>query len=152
LLNEQEVTLDTKTLVIADAFQPQAIAGVMGGMFSGVNETTRDILLESAFFTSATISHATQKYKLISDASERFERGVDPQLANKAMARVTELILQIAGGVVGDIIDTTTVKYLPKNYPITLRKSRIKRMLGIEITDKDVNNIFQRLNMQVEKN
>lgn len=151
LLNEQEINLDSKTLLIADANQPLAIAGVMGGISSSVDENTQAIFLESAFFEPKTIAYATQKYRLVSDAAQRFERGVDPEIAYKAMERATQLIIQIAGGEAGKIIDKTDNNYLPKNNTIKLRHSRIKRILGMEFTAAEVENIFQKLNFDYKK-
>lgn len=151
LLNEQDINLDEKTLIIADAKNPLAIAGAMGGISCGVTENTQAIFLESAFFKPDVVAHSTQKYRLFSDASQRFERGVDPDLPRKALDYVTQLILQLVGGTVCEIVDATTSSYLPKFNAITLRKSRIQKILGIEFSDYQVTNMLERLNMNIEK-
>ncbi len=121
LLNAQTVQLDSKTLVIADDEKPLAIAGVMGGMESGVTLLTKDIFLESAFFQPVCISRASRHYKFISESSYRFERGVDPLLQIQAIEHATQLILDIAGGEAGPVIDVSEKKYLPKSKTISLR-------------------------------
>jgi phenylalanyl-tRNA synthetase beta chain len=149
LLDGQQATLDTKTLVIADHQHPLAIAGVMGGSFSAVNEATIDILLESAFFSPIAVSHAVQHYHISSDSAQRFERGVDPQLQAIAIERATELILAIAGGEPGLI--NNVVATLKKPVSILLRRDRIQRVLGIAVLDHQVENILNRLGMICKK-
>lgn len=149
LLNEQEVILDNKTLVIADANQPQAIAGVMGGSYAAVSNTTTDIFLEAAFFDALTINHAVQTYLLNSDSSQRFERGVDYHLAHRAIERASELILSIVGGEAGPVTEAVDKTKLPSNKVIHLRRARINRILGTSIADTEVVAILQRLGMTV---
>lgn len=151
LLDGQEIELDTKTLVIADAVQPHAIAGVMGGNFSAISESTQNIFLESAFFTPETIAYAVQHYHLLSDASHRFQLGVDPELSIRAMERGSELILQIAGGKPGPTVETVKLDKLPEHLPIKLRRSRIPRILGVSILDAETVKILQQLGMKVIK-
>src|SRR5699024_7513545 len=98
LLDGQDIALREGTLVIADKAKPLAIAGVMGGEHSGVNTTSRAIFLESAFFTPLAVAGQARSYGLHTDASHRFERGVDPGLARDAIERATELLLAITGG------------------------------------------------------
>jgi len=98
LLDGQELELGQDTLVIADAGKPLAMAGIMGGEESGVTSDTRDILLESAYFTPTAIIGKARGYGLHTDSSHRFERGVDPQVQELAMERATGLLLEIVGG------------------------------------------------------
>src|SRR5690606_40302026 len=98
LLDGQEVTLRNDTLVIADHERPLAMAGIMGGEHSGINDSTKDLLLESAFFDHIAIAGKARNYGLHTDASHRYERGVDWQLQREAMERLTGLILDIVGG------------------------------------------------------
>lgn len=149
LLNEQTVELNQKTLVIADQQGPQAMAGVMGGQLSGVSSNTTAIFLESAYFNPLTISDAVQHYHFTSDSAHRFERGVDPELQAIAIERATALILQLVGGQPGPLIQVTDPHYHPTRKPIQLRRSRIKRILGIEIDDAKVTQILQSLGMMV---
>lgn len=149
LLDGRDVTLTPETLVIADARAPQAIAGVMGGMDAAVSDATRDIFLESAFFAPSAVAGRARAFGMHTDSSHRFERGVDPQLQSRAIERATSLILQIAGGQAGPVIDVTHAAQLPVRSPIALRRARIARVLGIAVPDDKVLDILTRLGMQV---
>jgi len=151
LLDSSEVELDDKTLVIADHQQPVAIAGVMGGLDSGVTSLTKHILLESAFFSPKTVARQRQHYLIHSESAYRFERGVDPQIQRKAIERATQLILEICGGEPGEIIESVSEKNLPVPSTVTLTKSKLKRMLGTDIPDAEVENIFQRLSIAIKE-
>lgn len=151
LLDDQTVTLTPDTLVIADQTQVQAIAGVMGGLASSVIENTQDIFLESAFFEPLAIAGRARRYGLNTDSAYRFERGVDPALPRQAIERATELLLTIVGGNVGPVIKKTSESHLPRTVKILLRKPRIAKILGITLADDVIENILQRLGMQLEK-
>lgn len=150
LLDGKEVKLDSDTLVIADNKKPLAIAGIMGGKFSSVVEKTKDILLESAYFDPTTIRKSVQKYNIYTDSSYRFERHVDFALQVKAIERATELILDIVGGKPGPILHNKENSYLPKTLPITLRKSRIEKILGIKIDSSRILTILDNLQMTIK--
>jgi phenylalanyl-tRNA synthetase beta chain len=147
LLNEQEVELDSETLIIADHNGPLALAGVMGGEASAVGDETVDIFLESAFFSPESIAGRARRYGLHTDSSHRFERGVDPQLAEMAMERATTLLLDIVGGVAGPLEEVSTESELPQYHPIHLRSQRITRVLGADIAASEVEDILVRLGM-----
>jgi phenylalanyl-tRNA synthetase beta chain len=149
LLNEQEVKLNDKTLVIADQTQALAMAGVMGGLFSSITEHTTDIFLESAFFNPVVVAGRARQYGLSTDGAQRFERGVDPQLAQRAIERATELLLEIAGGQAGPVVEACDKDHLPKPAVIKLRKQRIERILGVVIPEATIIKILQSLGMQV---
>jgi phenylalanyl-tRNA synthetase beta chain len=152
LLNDQEIKTNTQTtLVIADAENALALAGVMGGKDSAVSESTQDIFLECAFFAPLFMMGKARHYGLHTDSSHRFERGVDAELQNRAIERATQLIVEIAGGSVGVITEAISEKNLPKRVPVLLRQQRIKRILGVELPAVDVEEILQRLGMSVEK-
>ncbi len=151
LLDGQVVQLNTKTLVIADEHKPLAIAGMMGGMESGVTLLTKDIFLESAFFQPVSISRTSRHYKLNSESSYRFERGVDPTLQVRALERATQLILDIAGGTPGPVIEVSEKKYLPTSKEILLRAARISKILGLTIPHQDIESILQSLGFLVDK-
>ncbi|USW92959.1 phenylalanine--tRNA ligase subunit beta [Pseudomonas proteolytica] len=138
LLDGQEVTLRADTLVIADHSRALAIAGVMGGEHSGVSATTRDVFLESAFFDQIAVAGKARSYGLHTDASHRYERGVDWQLAREAMERATGLLLEITGGEAGPIIETVSEPHLPSIAPVTLRAQRVEQMLGLVIEDAEI--------------
>ncbi|MEW8394272.1 MAG: phenylalanine--tRNA ligase subunit beta [Candidatus Thiodiazotropha sp.] len=151
LIGGQEVDLDAETLVIADADRPLALAGIMGGDDSAVNETTRHILLESAFFAPTAISGKARSYGLHTDSSHRFERGVDPQLQTKAMERATALLVEITGGRPGPIVEACNEQRIEPRPLIGLRAERINKVLGVEIDDDEVSDILDRLEMAVNR-
>lgn len=152
LLDGVLFTADQDTLVIADQKKPLAIAGVMGGLESAVTLLTRDIFLESAFFRPECIARTSRQYKLNSDSSYRFERGVDPELQSRAILRATQLIVEIVGGQPGPVIDVSDKKYFPQPKTIHLRAARITKMSGIKIPPDDVENILLRLGFSCKKN
>lgn len=145
LLDGNEVTLSTETLVIADDNKSLAMAGIFGGIDSGVTENTQDILLESAFFSPLAILGKARQYGLHTDASHRYERGVDSKLQHKAMERATALVLAIAGGQAGPIVEAKQESALPKQETVSLRRERLDRIVGHHITDDKVTEILTRL-------
>jgi phenylalanyl-tRNA synthetase beta chain len=150
LLNDQELELHADVLVIADAEQALALAGIMGGSASAVSDSTRDIFLECAFFSPAAIAGKARRYGLNTDSSHRFERGVDPDLQERAMERATRLILEIAGGEAGPVTEASSPEHLPRRDPILLRASRIERLLGLQIDPERVADILARLGLNPE--
>ncbi|SEJ81724.1 phenylalanyl-tRNA synthetase beta subunit [Pseudomonas linyingensis] len=152
LLDGQEVTLRPDTLVIADHERALAIAGVMGGEHSGVAANTRDLFLESAFFDTIAIAGKARSYGLHTDASHRFERGVDSQLAREAMERATALLLEIVGGEPGPIVEAVSAADLPRLAPVTLRAERIEQMLGLELPAAEVERLLVALGLKVAAN
>tara|TARA_B100000700_G_scaffold295203_1_gene357916 strand:+ start:20879 stop:23260 length:2382 start_codon:yes stop_codon:yes gene_type:complete len=150
LLDGQEIALRDDTLVIADGRGALAIAGVMGGEHSGVNADTRDIFLESAFFTQLAVAGQARSYGLHTDASHRFERGVDPKLTHDAVERATALLLEITGGEPGPLIEAASAEHLPTPRQIVLRRARLEQALGLSLPAEDVTDILERLGMPVE--
>ena len=150
LLDGQEVTINTDTLLIADSAGPLALAGIMGGEASSVGDETKNLFLESAFFTPINIAGRARSYGLHTDSSHRFERGVDPELARNAMERATALLLDIVGGEAGQITEVVSEQDLPQTQTIELRASRIKRVLGIDIEKAQVEEQLTRLGLTVE--
>ncbi|MGD2054181.1 MAG: phenylalanine--tRNA ligase subunit beta [Gammaproteobacteria bacterium] len=150
LLDGKMIELDDKTLVIADNSRPLALAGVMGGENSGVNDDTHSIFLESAYFAPEVIAGKARGYGLHTDSSHRFERGVDPQLQVHAIDRATELVLEICGGEVGPVTEVTTEAHPGDRHPIDLRFERINRVLGIELDKGEIIDILMRLGMEVK--
>ncbi|AYG45628.1 phenylalanine--tRNA ligase subunit beta [Pseudomonas sp. Leaf58] len=148
LLDGQEVALRADTLVIADHTRALAIAGVMGGEHSGVNtEKTRDLFLESAFFEPISVAGKARSYGLHTDASHRYERGVDSQLAREAMERATQLLLDIVGGEAGPVVEAVSQQHLPQVAPVTLRAERITQMLGMEMDPAQVEQLLNALEL-----
>ncbi|SEE12340.1 phenylalanine--tRNA ligase subunit beta [Pseudomonas coleopterorum] len=150
LLDGQEVALRSDTLVIADHARLLGIAGVMGGENSGVTAKTRDVFLEAAFFEPISVAGKARSYGLHTDASHRFERGVDSNLAREAMERATALLLDIAGGEPGPIIESVSPEHLPQIAPITLRAERVSQMLGLELGSSEIEALLTGLGLGVK--
>lgn len=150
LLNDEEIELDPDVLVIADAQRPLALAGIMGGRDSAVGEGTADIFLECAFFAPSAILGKARRYGLHTDSSHRFERGVDPELQTRAIERASELIVAIAGGHAGPVVDVTDPAALPKREPVVLRAERLRKLLGVKLAKDEVEAILKRLGMGLE--
>lgn len=149
LLDGNEVKLGADTLVIADNSKALAMAGIFGGEHSGVNGETRDVLLECAFFNPLSITGRARRYGLHTDASHRYERGVDPEIQYQAMERATRLLVDICGGQVGPVIDVSHQESLPVAATITLRRSKLDRLIGYHIADEKVTDILRRLGCDV---
>lgn len=152
LLDGQEVKLSSDTLMIADASKPLAIAGVMGGEHSGINDQTNDIFLESAYFDAIAIAGKARQYGLHTDASHRYERGVDYELQRTAIERATELLLDIVGGQPGNIIEAVGKADMPKKLHLSLRRQRIERVVGVSFDDELVEDILTRLGLGLTPN
>ncbi|MCE2595192.1 phenylalanine--tRNA ligase subunit beta [Motilimonas cestriensis] len=151
LLDGNEVELNNETLVIADNSKALAMAGIFGGLDSGVTSETADIFLESAFFAPLAITGRARHYGLHTDASHRYERGVDPELQAQAMSRATALIADICGGEVGPVVEAVSEAHLPKPTQITLRRAKLDKIIGIHINDQTVGEILGRLGFSVEE-
>ncbi len=149
LLDGNEAKLDEDTLVIADHHKALAMAGIFGGEHSGVNTETQNVLLECAFFSPLSITGRARRHGLHTDASHRYERGVDPALQHKAMERATRLLMDICGGEAGPVIDVTAPSHLPVQATITLRRSKLDRLIGHQIADDQVTDILRRLGCDV---
>ena len=149
LLNEQKITLQSDMLVIADSKNPVALAGVMGGADSAVDDTTGDIFLESAFFAPGVIVGKSRRLGFGSDSSYRFERGVDFSATQIALDRATQLILEICGGQAGTI--TEVCGELPVRHPVKLRTSRVHRVLGLAMEADEIAQILSRLGMVFQR-
>ncbi|OOH91295.1 phenylalanine--tRNA ligase subunit beta [Pasteurellaceae bacterium 15-036681] len=148
LLDGTTAKLQPNTLLIADQNGPLAMAGIFGGEASGVTAETKDVILESAFFAPLAIASRARQYGLHTDASHRFERGVDSQLARKAMERATALLIEIAGGEAGEIVEAVSEAHLPKSNTVTLRRSKLDSLLGHHIETETVTDIFNRLGFE----
>lgn len=149
LLDGSEARLDEDTVVIADHHKALAMGGIFGGEHSGVNDQTRNVLLECAFFSPLSITGRARRHGLHTDASHRYERGVDPALQHKAMERATRLLIDICGGEAGPVIDVTNASHLPTRATITLRRSKLDRLIGHHIPDEQVSDILRRLGCDV---
>jgi len=133
LLNEQTVTPSADTALIADEKKPLALAGIMGGEHSGIGEDTTDLFLESAFFAPDAIAGKARALGFSSDASYRYERGVDFELQRRAIERATQLIVAICGGKPGPVVEAVAPEHLPRRHPVRLRMARATKVLGIDL-------------------
>lgn len=146
LLNEQTIRLDDDMVVIADQSGVLALAGIMGGIASGVSAGTAEILLESAFFHPDYIAGRARRLGLSTDASHRFERGVDFAATQNALARAVQLIVEICGGNTSAV--TEVLHELPVRAAIRLRPARVSKVLGIPFSHADVGQWLQRLQFE----
>ncbi len=150
LFDGKEIELTEETLLISDESGPLALAGIMGGEHSGVRDETVDLFMECAFFAPLTIAGRARSYGLHTDSSHRFERGVDSQLQQRAMERATQLMVEIAGGVVGPIVEIADEAQLPQPEAILLREERLQRILDLALTTDEVTETLGGLGMAVE--
>lgn len=149
LLDGTALKLDSDILVIADEKRAVAAAGIMGGLDSAVSEGTSSVLLESAFFAPEAVAGRGRRLGLQTEASLRFERGVDPSGQVEAVERATELILAAAGGKLGPVIDSVSEKHLPRRDAIDLRRERLALLLGVALPHGDIAAMLRRLDMDV---
>ncbi|MGI8561018.1 MAG: phenylalanine--tRNA ligase subunit beta [Luteimonas sp.] len=155
LLDGREVVVDESFLVIADqggtdAGRAVALAGVMGGHDTRVTGTTRNVFLEAAHFAPAAIIGRGRRLGLHTEAGHRFERGVDPELPRTAIEVATRLIVEIAGGTPGPVVEAVLPEHLPRPDPILLRRARLARVLGMRIGDGEVERILRALGLAVD--
>jgi phenylalanyl-tRNA synthetase beta chain len=147
-LDGEERRLSPHMLVIADARRPVAIAGVMGGANTEVDEQTTSILLESAYFNPSSIRRTSRELGLSTEASYRFERGADPEAQALAATRAAELMRQLAGGEVKQgVIEAASG--IPARPEVRVRYSRINLVLGTSLSDNDIGNTFSRLGVEL---
>ncbi len=150
LLEGSEIALSDDMVVIADASAPLGLAGVMGGAKSGIAVDTTDVFLESAWFAPHAIAGRGRRFGILTDASSRFERGVDPTGAVRAMERATQLLVAMAGGQVGPLQVEHSAAHQPTPLAIELRPSYIRRLIGIDIESARVGRILTALGMRVD--
>ena len=142
--------LTTADLIIADASKPVALAGVMGGFDSMITEHTKNVLIESAWFDPATVRSMAKRHAMHTDASHRFERGADWGITPLACDRVAELVLENAGGELpGGQIDV--VARILDPIPIELRRSEVKRILGIDLEEGEIQRILRSLGFDITR-
>jgi phenylalanyl-tRNA synthetase beta chain len=149
LLDGQELRLNEKVLVIADQEKPLAMAGIMGGAHSAVQAQTQNVFLESAFFNPIVIAGVARKFGLFSDSSQRFERGVDPRLQIKALERATALILAIAGGEAGPVIEACNEKHLPNTESFSFDTDKVKKLTGLNISLVEMKHLLKGLGIVI---
>jgi phenylalanyl-tRNA synthetase beta chain len=152
LLDEKEVAVSDDTLVISDDSGAIGLAGIMGGLSTAVSNETVDVFFEAAFWPQEFMAGRARSYGMHTDASLRFERGVDPEGQARAVERATALLLDIAGGEAGPLVVTMAEEYLPRRDSIRLRRDRLTRLLGVEIDDARVIEILHKLGVGVTEN
>jgi len=151
LLDEKEVVVNDDTLVIADDSGAIGLAGIMGGLSTAVSDATTDVFFEAAFWPQAFMAGRARSYGMHTDASLRFERGVDFAGQARAVERASQLLLEISGGEAGPLVHQLADAHLPRREPITLRRSRVSMLLGLEVPDDVVDGVLTRLGLTVDK-
>ena len=147
-LDGVERALEPQMLVIADAQKPMAVAGVMGGEHSGINEATATVLLESANFRPASIRATSKKLGMLSDASYRFMRGVDAELAEFGSRRAAKLMCELAGAKL--LMGVVDVRAAPKQpWNVVCRPARLEALLGLKATPEEIAQVFESLELKV---
>ena len=149
LLDEKEVAVNEDTLVIADDTGAIGLAGIMGGLSTAVTAQTTDVFFEAAFWPQEFMAGRARSYGMHTDASLRFERGVDYQGQARAVERATELLLEISGGDAGPLVNQTSDEHLPPPAKIHLRRTRVALLLGVELDDQTIIGILERLGLDV---
>ena len=150
-LDEKKYNLDKKSLIISDEKSPIALAGIIGGLETSVNDDTEIIFIESAYFNPVTIRKSSKKNQISTDASKRFERGADPLICEDIFFKIIELIQEDCGG---ELI-TDTIRSGKKSYKekvIKLKYSELELVLGLKVEKKIVHNILERLGFSIIKN
>ncbi|MCY3838945.1 MAG: phenylalanine--tRNA ligase subunit beta [Gammaproteobacteria bacterium] len=147
LLDGRDIEVDETVLLITDSDGPVAMAGVMGGERSGVGTETCNVFLECAYFSPQTVARTSRRFDLHTDAAYRYARGVDCQLQAEAMERATRLLVDIAGGRPGPVVEAVSEKDLPAANRVSLRKSRLDLLVGEEIPVEEVERILDRLEL-----
>ena len=143
ILDGRELTLDENALLIGDKQKATALAGVMGGLDSGIKENTQEVFIESAYFDAPTINKTSKKYGVSSDSSQRFERGADIGMTVFALQRATQLILASCGGQPSQIRDVYPQKF--ENPVVSFTPAQINAILGADIAEEKLKDIFSRL-------
>ncbi len=149
-LDEIERKLDPTMLAICDAEKPVAVAGVMGGFDAGITEQTTDVLLEVAYFQRESVRATSRKLGLVTEASYRFERGVDIENLKRASDRATELICEITGGKAGEFVDAYPMRHVPGEVGSLDISTAVKRLTGLGVSDNDALQILDALGI-IEK-
>ncbi|MEN7344125.1 MAG: phenylalanine--tRNA ligase subunit beta [Pseudomonadota bacterium] len=149
LLDGKTITPDKETLVITDDSGAIGLAGIMGGESTMVDEHTTNVLFEAAHFTPSVMAGKARRYNMHTDASLRFERGVDAYGHERAQERAAQLLIEIAGGVVGPLFVERHTAHLRSRDAVVLRAARLAKVLGCDVASDEVTKIFERLGFGV---
>lgn len=152
LLDGQDIELSENTLLICDGSGPVAVAGIMGGASTAVNSDTTDVFLECAYFDPIAIAGRARSYGMHTDASHRYERGVDYKLQEQALERASELLVAVVGGELGPVNTTQLDDCMPPQRQVNLRSAKIKSGLGFDMADEEVVDILTRLGLRLLEN
>ena len=150
LLDGKVVEAEADMLLITDAEEPVGLGGIMGGARTAVSSETTDVFFESAYFSPQGVLGRGRRLGLATDASQRFERGVDPTQQVRAIERAIALLTPIAGGAPGPIDVVESAAHMPKHSPIALRAARLERLLGVEVPRDRTAAALTTLGMQVK--
>ncbi|MGB6307804.1 MAG: phenylalanine--tRNA ligase subunit beta, partial [Steroidobacteraceae bacterium] len=150
LLDDKEYGLDPDALVIADARGPIGLAGIMGGRATAISDATTDVLLEAAHFTPDAVAGRARRMGLLTDAAQRFERGVDPTLPQLALERATAILVEIVGGEPGPVQVTRAAGAAAADEWVSLRRARLAKMLGVSVPDEEVRAVLAAISDRVE--
>lgn len=150
-LDEVERELDENHLIIADEQKPLALAGVLGGLDSGVSQSTNTIFIESAYFNAAAVRKTAKSFGLNTDSSYRFERGTDPEMVNFALVRAVNLILEEAGGeIASEVVDIYPETIEPLQIEVKL--DELNKFIGHNIPEERATEILQSLEIKILRN
>lgn len=147
-LDEVERELDDAMLVICDAEKPVAVAGIMGGFESSITEETTDVLIEVAYFARSSIRQTSRKLNLATEASYRFERGVDIENLIRASNRAAELICELAGGELGEFVDVYPTPYRAGEIVSNDLQASVNRLTGLTIPSEEIEQILKALGIE----
>ena len=145
-LDNKKYELDSEILVISDSEKPVALAGIKGGKGPEVDSRTKNIALEAANFNFSSIRKTSKKLELKTDASLRFSAGLDPNLTEKAIGRLAQVIQDLAGGKIEGVIDAYPKKVVPAKIKLDFEK--VRGLLGVDISDKEIKEILKRLEIK----
>ena len=150
LLDGREQALDAEALAVCDHKVPLALAGIMGDSRSGVTSGTRDVVIECAWFNPLRLGRTARRFGIQTDASLRFERGVDPELSELAMDRARQLLVEVCGAKLGPVTRAVSPEHLPRQASIRLRRKQIRRLVGRDIKPRFVEDGLSRLGFALE--
>ncbi|MFM9988041.1 phenylalanine--tRNA ligase subunit beta [Flavobacterium sp.] len=147
-LDDVERSLSAEDIMICDDNEPLCIAGVLGGKYSGVSQNTTSIFLESAYFNAVSVRKTAKRHTISTDASFRFERGIDPNITEYALKRAAILICEVSGGqITSDIVDIYPKKI--EDHQVMLNLEKVSKIIGQEIPDDTIKNILASLDIKV---
>ncbi len=152
LLDGRELAMDTDTTMITDHAGAVAIAGIMGGDATGVTSETQNVLLEAALFTPIGIAGKPRRYNAYTDSAQRFERGVDSGLQQQAIERASQILMGMVGGQAGPVFEVRNAALDRMFEPVTLRRDRLDKFLGVQVPDDTVTDVLARLGIDTQAN